>query len=95
MQRYAVRQDEGASSCVIGWFFGDCLLGLLDHDVVVDGDVDGGVIAVRPRSTVDNSHLNLSSGVRARHSMIFGYRAGKIMGHNDDPDYELDIPITY
>ena len=48
---------------------------------------------MRPRSTVDNSHLNLSSGVCARHSMTFGYRAGKI--HNDDPDYELDIPITY
>ena len=50
---------------------------------------------MRPRSTVDNSHLNLSSGVCARHSMTFGYRAGKIMSHNDDPDYELDIPITY
>ena len=42
-----------------------------------------------------NSYPNLSSGMCAGHSMTFGYRVGKIMSHNDEADYKLEIPITY
>lgn len=52
------------------------------------GGVDGGSIFA-------NSYPNLSSGMCCGHSVTFGYRAGKIISHNDEPDYELSIPITY
>lgn len=52
------------------------------------GGVDAGSIFA-------NSYPNLSSGMCCGHSVTFGYRAGKIMSHNDDPSYKLEIPITY
>jgi succinate dehydrogenase/fumarate reductase flavoprotein subunit len=64
-------------------------------------DADGNPIpglyvgGVDASSVFANSYPNLSSGMCCGHSVTFGYRAGKIISHNDDPDYEPEIPITF
>jgi hypothetical protein len=52
------------------------------------GGVDGGGI-------FSNCYPNLSSGTQCGHSVTLGYRTAKFISHNNDPDYTLEIPITY